>query len=86
MGKRKKTSAQKRVEIQKEADKVIEEIKKDENVSNDFKKALEVKSRFVPFIKMDSKPREFKLVEIEGSEYVEFDGLEGVKFNKSLFV
>jgi hypothetical protein len=83
---KRKNSAQKRTKIQKEADKVIEEIKKDENVSDDFKHALKVKSRFVPFIKMeDGAKHEYSIVQIEGNDYVEFKNLQGVYFNKTLF-
>jgi len=79
MAKRKrKNSAEKRVEIQKE-----EEIKREVAVAN---VPLQLKSRFVPFIKMHKKPRGFKIVQIEGNDYYEFEGLDGVYFNKVLFV
>lgn len=72
---------------------VIDELKKDENIDETFKFGLgmanvplKLKSRFVPYIKMQEKARTFKIVQIEGNDYYEFEGLDGVYFNKDLFI
>lgn len=66
----------------KRVTKKVEEVKHAIAIAN---VPLNVKSRFVPIIKMDKKPRTYKIVQIEGEDYYEFEGLDGVYFNSVLF-
>ena len=88
MSRKRKYSEPKQIVVKERAEEVVKkEIQKDKNISKEFKTALAVKSRFVPLIKINNGAKtDHSIIKIEGNDYVEFTGLKGVYFNKSLFV